>query len=208
MFCDKCGSELADDATFCSNCGNQIKAKNNKNIYIALILTFFITGLGSIYAGNKKKGLILLILRIVFVIISIFINIFFVLSILIWTYAFYEAYRDIQVANGHANPKLLNDFRTWNKNSKIIAILIICIILILTVSGFISFLTIDNYSPDDSTAQHYTSNSKSSSSSSHYGGVDDSPSKIASNDPDRYYDHYEYGDNPDYDDYLESEGYD
>lgn len=28
------------------------------------------------------------------------------------------------------------------------------------------------------------------------------------NDPDWYYDHYEYGDNPDVDDYLESEGYD
>ncbi len=36
MFCDNCGTELADDATFCSNCGNQVKTKNNKNIYIAL----------------------------------------------------------------------------------------------------------------------------------------------------------------------------
>ena len=66
MFCDNCGTELADDATFCSNCGNQVKVKNDKNIYIALILTFFITGLGSIYANNKIKGLILLISRIHF----------------------------------------------------------------------------------------------------------------------------------------------
>ena len=43
---------------------------------------------------------------------------------------------------------------------------------------------------------------------SHYGGVDTSPDTIAKNDPDSYYDYYEYGDNPDVDDYLESEGYD
>ena len=47
----------------------------------------------------------------------------------------------------------------------------------------------------------------SSGSSSHY-GVDTSPSTIARNDPDWYYDHYEYGDNPKIDDYLESQGYD
>lgn len=43
---------------------------------------------------------------------------------------------------------------------------------------------------------------------SHYRGVDTSPDTIAKNDPDSYYDYYEYGDNPDVDDYLESEGYD
>ena len=47
----------------------------------------------------------------------------------------------------------------------------------------------------------------SSGLSSHY-GVDTSPSTIARNDPDWYYDHYEYGDNPKIDDYLESQGYD
>ena len=31
---------------------------------------------------------------------------------------------------------------------------------------------------------------------------------LAKNDPDWYYDHYEYEDNYDIDDYLESEGYD
>lgn len=210
MFCDNCGTELADDATFCSNCGNQVKTKNNKKIYIALILTFFITGLGSIYAGNKIKGLILLILRIVFAILGLFISIFFLFSVLVWTYAFYETYRDVQITNGHYNPKLINDFKTWNQNNKIIAILIICIILIFTVGGCISFLTMNNYSSSDLGTHYYTSDSGSSGSggSSHYGGVDTSPNTIAKNDPDWYYDHYEYGDNPDIDDYLESQGYD
>ena len=49
-----------------------------------------------------------------------------------------------------------------------------------------------------------------SSYDSSYGryGVDTSPSTIARNDPDWYYDHYEYGDNYYIDDYLESHGYD
>lgn len=38
--------------------------------------------------------------------------------------------------------------------------------------------------------------------------VDNSPSTIARNDPDWYYDHYDYGDNYAIDDYLESQGYD
>ena len=214
MFCDKCGTELADDATFCSNCGNQVKAKgnkSNKNIYVALILTFLLTGLGSIYAGNTKKGLTLLILRIALAVIGVFISIFFVFSVLVWAYGFYEAYRDVQIANGHQNPKLLNDFKTWNQNNKIIAILIICIILIFTVSGCASIFTEDNYYGDTGPqypVSHSGGSSSSGSSSSHYGGVDTSPSTIAKNDPDWYYDHYEYGDNPEIDDYLESQGYD
>lgn len=38
--------------------------------------------------------------------------------------------------------------------------------------------------------------------------IDESPYALAKNDPDWYYDHYEYEDNYDIDDYLESEGYD
>ena len=60
----------------------------------------------------------------------------------------------------------------------------------------------------DLTYSNTQSSTSYTSTSSHYGGVDDSPSKIATRDPDWYYDHYEYGDNPDIDDYLESEGYD
>ena len=208
MFCDNCGCELEDDEAFCSNCGNHVKAKNNKNIYIALILTFILTGLGSIYAGNKQKGLILLLIRIVLAVLGVFMSIFFVFSILVWAYAFYEAYRDVQIANGHYNPKLLNDFKRWDQNNKIIAVLIICLILIITLSGCVGFLTMNTYSPGDSGTHYHSSGSGSSGGSSHYGGVDTSPGTISRNDPDWYYDHYEYGDNPDIDDYLESQGYD
>ena len=144
-----------------------------------------------------------------------FLSIFFVFSVLVWVYAFYEVYKDVQIANGHANPKLLDDFNSWDQNRKIIAVLIALIILIVTVGGCISLLTMDTYSPSNSNTHYYDVGSGSSSGSyshsshsSHYGGVDTSPNTIAKNDPDWYYDHYEYGDNPDIDDYLESQGYD
>ena len=77
MYCENCGTELADNATFCSNCGNRIRANRKKNIYIALLLTFILTGLGSIYAGNVKKGVILLALRLLFAALGVFLTIFF-----------------------------------------------------------------------------------------------------------------------------------
>ena len=147
MFCNNCGCELADNATFCSKCGKKIK---NKNIYIALVLTFILTGLGSIYAGNTKKGLALLILRVLFAALAIFSNIFGILSVLVWVYGFYEVYNDVQIANRNSSPNLINDFKNWNQQNKIIAILIICAILILTLNSFTIFSSTDSYYSDDS----------------------------------------------------------
>ena len=207
MFCNNCGCELADNATFCSKCGNKIKTKS-KNIYLALILTFFITGLGSVYAGNIKKGLVLFLARFVFILVGGFIaNFFIILSILVWAYAFYEAYRDVQIANGHKNPKLIDDFQKWNQKSKTIAILITCVILAVVIFGCVGITIIDNYTPEDLSNYHHHSSS-SSSHSSHYGGVDTSPNTVAKNDPGSYYDYYEYGDNDKIDEYLESQGFD
>ena len=212
MFCTNCGKEIADNASFCPHCGNRIKDKKDKNIFIALILTFFLTGLGSIYAGNTKKGLILLVLRILFIALGPLLNIFLVFSVIIWVYGFYETYRDVQIANGNDNPRLIRDFKNMNQNGKIITALFVGIILLIAIAGCIGFL-LTEYSPSNYSNTHYYKagegyGGSSSHSSSHYSGVDTSPNSIARNDPDWYYDHYEYGDNPDIDDYLETEGYD
>lgn len=221
MFCENCGTELPDGAVFCSNCGKRVNVKaknNNKNIYIALILTFFITGLGSVYAGNAKKGLILFIVRILFAIIGLFISLFIILSFLVWAYAFYEAYKDVQITNGHANPNLISDFKDLDQSRQILAIVFVCLILAFVIGGCVTLSTVNDYSSGGSGSHYYSSGSGShyytsgsgvgSSGSSHYGGVDTSPGTIAKNNPDWYYDYYEYGDNPDIDDYLESDGYD
>ena len=121
---------------------------------------------------------------------------------MVWVYGFYEVYNDVQIANRNSSPNLINDFKNWNQQNKIIAILIICAILILTLNSLISFSSTDSYPSDDSDTSNYVSYSYESPSS-HYRGVDTSPDTLAKNDPDWYYDHYEYGDNPDIDDYLE-----
>lgn len=112
-------------------------------------------------------------------------------------------------ANIHRNssPNLINNFKNKNRHSKIITILIICVILILTLNSLTIFSSTDSYPSGDLDTSNHVSYSYESPSS-HYRGVDTSPDTLAKNDPDWYYDHYEYGDNPDIDDYLESEGYD
>lgn len=54
----------------------------------------------------------------------------------------------------------------------------------------------------------YSSSSSYSGGSSHYHTVVPDRDTLSRTDPGAYYDHYEYGDNYDIDDYLESEGYD
>ena len=54
----------------------------------------------------------------------------------------------------------------------------------------------------------YSSSSSYSGGSSHYHTVVPDRYTLSRTDPGAYYDHYEYGDNYDIDDYLESEGYD
>ena len=53
-----------------------------------------------------------------------------------------------------------------------------------------------------------TSSASSYSGGNHYHTVVGDRSSLAHSDPDSYYDHYEYGDDYDIDNYLESEGYD
>lgn len=58
------------------------------------------------------------------------------------------------------------------------------------------------------TGTSYSSSGSSSSSGDHYHTVVQDRYSLSRSDPDSYYDHYEYGDNYEIDDYLESEGYD
>lgn len=206
MECDNCGIKLPDDAKFCYGCGYATRPE--KNIYIALVLTFFITGLGSIYAGETKKGLILLSIRILFAVIGMAIGMFAIYSILVWAYAFYEAYKDVQIANGRKNPKLIKDYRNWNKKKRSRAQSVIGIILIVIVIFCIGSLTPNYESTSHSNSHHHDTSTSAITPHEPYGGVDTSPWTIARENPDWYYDYYDYGDYDEIDEYLESEGYD
>ena len=128
-----------------------------------------------------------------------------------WIYGFYETYKEVKVANGE-KPDLINEYKSLKSTKKNVAIIFIALIVIISVFVCVGSFYVPDYSSGDSSDYYYTSSSGGGSSdspySSHYGGVDTMPDSIARDDPDWYYDHYEYGDDFDIDDYLESEGYD
>ena len=193
MFCENCGSKIPDGAAFCENCGSKIKSKNasneaasirkDKNMITALIISFILIGLGIAYAGNKKKGIILFIVGIVFSILGIAIPVCSIVAILIWAYGLYETYNQVRIANGEANPNLIEDIKGFPTNKKIGAIIVIAIIGLIVIGSVVGALTPkhdttddddldDDYDTDtdldDSSSGSESSSSSSSSSSDGY----------------------------------------
>lgn len=190
MFCKNCGKEIPDGATFCPHCGveNQEKGspnnnsgllKKDKDMILALIISFIFTGLGVAYAGNKKKGIILFVLGIIFAILGM--GIFSVIAFLIWAYGLYATYNEVKIANGESNPNLIEDFKTWDSSKKIGAVVAVVIILLIVIAGSMSAFS-PKTSTSDYTNDDYTSkdnlNSDSVSSSS---GSGDSSYSSSSN---------------------------
>lgn len=135
MFCDKCSMEIPDTARFCSNCGNQIKKTNKitneKNMILALFLSILLPGLGLCYAGDKKKGVILFVAILVLYRMRK-VQIFLIISIILWIYAIYETYREIKRANGEENPNLLEDIGNISHNENTLPIIAIVLLFIAT----------------------------------------------------------------------------
>lgn len=91
---------MDDDAKFCPECGAstspQVRTAQMVPIYkkspgLAVVLSFFIIGLGQVYIGLIKKGIILFVLAVVSGTLMM-ILVGFVLWLLIWAYAIYDAY--------------------------------------------------------------------------------------------------------------------
>ena len=61
-----------------------------KNMIIAMILSIIWSGLGLIYAGDMKKGIILAVLAIIF---GLFVFI-------VWIYSLYATYKQVKAVNG------------------------------------------------------------------------------------------------------------
>ena len=72
-----------------------------KNMIVALIISFIFTGLGIAYAGDVKKGVGLFAVAVVLNILGMFVNgIFSYISILVWIVGMYLTYQEVKLVNG------------------------------------------------------------------------------------------------------------
>ena len=103
-FCSNCGFEMPKATKFCPECGNATSMvpqvansttatvlRSDKSPGLAALLSFLIIGLGQVYLGLTKKGIILFVLAIISGIL-IFVLIGWIIWVLVWVYAIYDAY--------------------------------------------------------------------------------------------------------------------
>ena len=111
QFCSSCGYKMPKNLKFCPECGSPTSnaphtnntvnntgnsvVNTNKDPVLAAILSFLIIGLGQIYLGLTKKGIILFIAAMISGAL-IFLLIGFLLWPLVWVYAIYDAYKSAQ----------------------------------------------------------------------------------------------------------------
>ena len=65
------------------------------NPIIALIISFFLPGIGTVYAGNIMKGIIIFVIALIFgALAGIFLLgiIAYILYIIVWLYGMFDAY--------------------------------------------------------------------------------------------------------------------
>jgi hypothetical protein len=71
-----------------------------KNMVFALILSFLWSGLGLIYAGDKKKGIILAVIAIIFELLMLYKNQIFGMGVfIVWIYSIYSTYQEVKAVN-------------------------------------------------------------------------------------------------------------
>lgn len=67
-----------------------------KNMMVALVISFILTGLGIAYAGNVQKGVILFAAAVVLNVLGLWVSmIFSLLSIAVWIYGLYATYQEV-----------------------------------------------------------------------------------------------------------------
>lgn len=107
-YCTNCGSQIDEKAEICPECGvrqappgtygNPNSQNDAKNPGLAAILSFLIIGLGQVYNGQILKGILLFIGAIISAMLW-FIGIGIILSIALWLYAIYDAYKTANLIN-------------------------------------------------------------------------------------------------------------
>lgn len=104
MYCPHCGSVISKEAEICPKCGVRVKqappayTEQKKNPGIAAVLSVVFVGLGQIYNGQIGKGILFIILGIVFLALII-VLVGFILAPVFWIYNIYDAYSTAKKIN-------------------------------------------------------------------------------------------------------------
>ena len=106
-FCSNCGFEMPKTTKFCPECGTATTmappavnttntvVRTDKSSGLAALLSFFIIGLGQVYLGLTKKGIILFLLAIISGALMLVV-IGWITWLLVWGYAIYDAYNSCE----------------------------------------------------------------------------------------------------------------
>lgn len=103
-FCTNCGSEIDIKAEICPKCGVRqpgvMGFAGEKSPAIAALLSFLVVGLGQVYAGKLKRGIVLFAACVIFVMASFLVLPAFA-AFACWIGSIYDAYK---IAQGEPGP--------------------------------------------------------------------------------------------------------
>ncbi|MBQ2665589.1 zinc-ribbon domain-containing protein [Methanobrevibacter sp.] len=104
-FCSSCGFKMPKATKFCPECGaptdraprtaSATVMSTDKSPGLAAVLSFFIVGLGQIYLGLNRKGIILFLAAVASGILMM-ILIGWITWLIVWGYSIYDAYNSAE----------------------------------------------------------------------------------------------------------------
>lgn len=200
MICENCGTENPNNARFCRKCGKTFVivdednigvVKKDKNMILAVIISFFLAGLGIAYAGNTKKGVLIFTIFALLVISGIISPLFRIIAILLWAYTLYLTYIEVEIANEVSNPNLVEDWKGWSTSKKVSFIIVVLIVLLIVAGGVMASLNLFNNNSDKNPTDNTLADVVDADYLMFNKGTDDSSD---SDDGDVYYYYYEESD--------------
>lgn len=157
MNCKKCGAANQENAKYCRICGESLKEnKNQKNMILAFVISFFFAGIGIAYAGKTKRAMIIFLICLIFYILSKQRPIFAVVAVVIWCYGLYETYNQVRIANGDENPNILEDWKRYPTSKKVLSLILVIVVLLIvgvTVAFALTPVEIDDFNETNSTEE-------------------------------------------------------